>query len=211
MGREHVGPIVFGARVDVHRVHFDQAGEAVDHVHVPIGPAVLAARDQLDGGVYPFYGPGPPFSLRNVFLWGERTDLAFTVHLVAQSPITHAVRFRGPVLFPLLRQRRLPVGVAVLYPGQRLLECPRAHIETDVGCCSELAAIIDELVRAEPVAFEAAPSYLCARGTAFPGAHPVAPVVIGDEVAPRPTQDADLHLLEQAQHIGTETPLVAEG
>ena len=100
--------------------------------------------------------------------------------------------------------------VAVLDPGQRLLQRPGAHVQADVRLGAELGAVGQVLVGAEPVGFLPAPGQLGAAWPAVLGPDPVGPVVVADEVPARPAQHAEPQLAEQAEHVLAEAAVVGQ-
>ena len=99
---------------------------------VPVAPAVPAATHQFDRAVQPAQRIGPAASLGDVLLGGEMADLPVAPHLVAETPVVDVV-WLGVTVGPA---QIGPVGVAravaVLDPGQRLLQRAGAHVEADV-------------------------------------------------------------------------------
>ena len=210
MRLQHVGPVVVAAGVDVQRMVVDHRGHPLDDHPVPLVPPVHPAADQLGPRVEHPDGPRPPGRLADVLLGGERPDLPVAVHLVAQAPVGDPPRLVPAVGPPPVRPGRPAGRVAVLDPGQCLLQRPGAHVQADVRLGAELGAVGQVLVGAEAVGLLAAPGQL---GTARPvvlGADAVGPVVVADEVPARPAQYAEPELAEQAEHILAEAAVVGQ-
>ena len=124
--REEVGPVVRRTGVQADAVHVDVPGEAVDDVAVPVVHPGLAAADQPDAGVEPLERRGPSPGLGHVL---RRS--APTVHLVAEAPVPDAVGFGVSVGTPAAGPVAITAAVAVLHPGQRLVQGAGVHVEAE--------------------------------------------------------------------------------
>ena len=129
--REHVGPVVRRPGVQVNAVKVDVRRESVNDNPVPVVQPGLAAADQADAGVEPFERLGPPPRVGHVLLRGALADLPVAVHLVAETPVPDAVRLGVPVGAPPTGPTGVARSVAVLHPGQRLVQGARAHVEAE--------------------------------------------------------------------------------
>jgi hypothetical protein len=185
---EHVGPVVLGAGVQVHRVKVDERHQAVDHLHIPIRPTNLSARHEPGGRVEHLDRTRPAGRFGHILFSRQRPHLPAPVHLVPEPPPRDFVRLGVAIVFAPVGPIRSPLRIAVFDPLERLFEGPRPHVETDVWLDVKGPAILDELVYAEAVAVDGAPSEIRPSGTKVLRAQAVFPVVIAHEVATRPAQ-----------------------
>jgi hypothetical protein len=125
-------------------VHVDVPGQAVDDVPVPVVHSGLAAADQLDAGVEPLERRCPSAGLGHVLRGG-----AAAVHLVAQAPVPDAERLGVPVRLPAAGPVAVTAAVAVLHPGQRLVQGTGIHVDAEHRLDGGDRAPAQELARAE--------------------------------------------------------------
>ena len=93
--------------------------------------------------------------------------------------------------------------VAVLDELGRLLRRPGAEVDGQHRLGIDEAAPLDELVRAEGVRLDGPPREVCASRPFVPGADPVTPVVVADEVPARIPDHRHAQAAERVRHIGT--------
>ena len=211
VGREHVGVVIGLSRVEVDAVVVDDGCEALDHRHVPVAHPVVAAADQLDGGIGALHDEGEGLGFLDVVLGAQAADLPASVHLVAEAPVAHAIRLGMAVRAPQVRPRRVAGAVTVLDPRLRLVHGARAHVDADVRLGAHGAAILDELVGAEAIRLLRIPGELAPARPVRERPHPVEPVVAADEVAAGPAQDGYAQRPHRVEHVAPEPSLVAEG
>ena len=118
---------------------------------------------------------------------------------------------RAAVLFAQARHGGVFGGVAVLHPLLRLGPGAGAEIRADVRLGAEHLGVIQELVRAEAIAFDGAPRHFEARRPLVARADAVPPVVIGREIAAGPAQQRNIQLLGRVQDIPAKAVGVGEG
>ena len=107
-------------------MHVDVRDEAVDDGPVPVVHPGPAAADQPDAGIEPPERGGPAAGLRHVVRGGVPA-----VHLVAQAPVPDAERLCVPVRPPAAGPVTVTAAVAVLQPGQRLVQGADIHVEAE--------------------------------------------------------------------------------
>ena len=91
----------------------------------------LAAADQRDAGVEEPDGLGPLAGGGDVVLRGPLADLPVAVHLVAEPPVPDPVGLVVPVGPPAVGPVGVAGAVAVLDPGQGLVQGARAHVQAE--------------------------------------------------------------------------------
>ena len=188
----------------------DDRRQPLEHGHVPVAPAVVAAADQLDRRVGALHDERERPRLLDVVLGVEAADLPAAVHLVAEAPVAHPVRRGVAVLTPQIRPVRVARTVAVLHPRLRLVRRAGAHVHADVGLGPQRAAVADELVGAEAVGFLRVPGEL---GPAWPVVHrphTVEPVVAAHEVPAGPAEDGDAERADRVEHVAAKAGGVAQ-
>ena len=211
MRMQHVRVVQVAPRVDMNRVIIHEVGEPLQHDAVPVVPPLLSATHQPHAGIGPLHHRRELPGLLHVVLSAERADLPFSVHLVAQSPVLHPVRFLVAVLSAQVGPVRVARAVAVLHPGLRLIHRAGAHVDHDERVGPERPAILDELVGAESVRLFPVPGKLDPAGPLLHGAYTVEPVVAADEVPAGPPQYGHAKRAEGLEYVPPEATLVAEG
>src|SRR5207237_5053492 len=151
-----------------------------------------------------------PRRLLHLFWRTNLAPLPHPVHLVAQSPVAHAIGLGVSVLAAQIRPGGVAGAVAVLDPRLGLIHRAGAHVHADERLGSEHAAILDELVGAEAVRLLRVPRQLAAPRTPVPGPDAVEPVIAADEVAARPSQDGNAQRPRRVQHVAPKTARVGE-
>ena len=151
VGLEHRGVVVGTSCVEVNAVEIDEIGEPAQDDLVPLAPAVLAAVDELDGGICSLHHRREGPRLLDVVVGVQVADLPAPVHLVPEAPVPDAVRLGVAVLPAQGGPRGVAGAVAVLHPRLGLVHGPRAHVHADEGRGLDLPAVLDELVRPEAV------------------------------------------------------------
>ncbi len=210
MGREHVGVVIGLPRVEVDAVVIDHGGQSLNHRHIPVAHPVVTTADQLDGGIRALHHQREGLCLLDVVLGTQAADLPAAVHLVAEPPVAHAVGLGMAMLAPQVRPRRIADAVAVFHPRLRLVHGARAHVDADVRLGAHGAAILDELVGAEPIRLLRVPGELAPARPIIERPHTVEPVVSADEVAAGPSQDGYAQRSYHVEHVTPESALVTE-
>src|SRR6185437_1525451 len=101
--------------------------------------------------------------------------------------------------------------VAVFYPIGGFLHRAGAHVDGDVGLGVDLAAVFDEIVRAELVRLHFLPGGVPATRALLLGADAVLPVIAGGEISAGPAQHGDVQIAYGLQHVLAEAVLVRKG
>jgi hypothetical protein len=192
----------------VDAVQVDEAHQAVDDDAVPLAPAVLTAADEYEVWIDLTQRQRPALRDRDVFLGLETAELPVPVHLVAETPVPHVVRGLVSVGSTQVGPVRVAGAVAVLDPGQRLVEGPGTHVQAQVRLGAEPLAVGHELVGAERVGLLGLPREIRPAWPLVARPHAVDPVVAADEVATRPAQQRHAQSLGRVEHVAPESVLV---
>ena len=131
----------------------------------------------------------------------QPADLPFAVHLVADAPVSDAVRGVGGVFAAEIGKIGARGVIAVFKQLQRVLRGARAHIDGEHGLDLRLFAPAHELVGAELVALYAHPGEVQAGGAGSLVADAVLPVVPGNEVAAGVADDGHAQFADELQHV----------
>ncbi len=176
-------------------MHVDVPGQAVDDVAVPVVHPGLAAADQPDAGVEPLERLGPPPGLGHVL---RRRPAAGK--LLAQAPEPDAVGLGMAVGTPPAGPVVVAGAVAVLHPGQRLVQGAGAHVQAEHRLGARGRAPGHELVGAEAVGLLAGTG-----GTPRPArADAVGPVVTRREGPAGPAHVGHAEVPDGREHVGAE-------
>ena len=100
---------------------------------------------------------------------------------------------------------RAPREVAVFDVGDGHLDRARAEVQPEQGLRAHHAAPLDELVGAELIRLERIPGTIEHHRTLRLRADPLEPVVAGDEIAARITNDRYAEVLDLARDVGAES------
>ena len=183
-----------------------QAAQAGQDLPVPIHvggqpDAARSACDQLDGGIGILHHLGGLPGADRVLVGRNMAELPGAVHLVAQAPQLHGMRFAAAVRGAQVGVAGARRAVAVLDPVARFFRRTGAEIDREHRRPAHVPAQADVLVGAEPVRLDALPRQLAHRRALGAWADAVLPVVAGDEVAARIAHRRHVQPPQRGQHV----------
>ena len=133
-----------------------------------------------------------------------------TVHLVAHAPILHAVRLLVTVRPAQLAPLRAFLKIAILNVGHRHFRRAGAEIKTQQRLGVDQFAPLEKFVRAELIGFDGIPGAFQDGRSLVLWPDAIEPVVTGDEIAARITNDRDAEFFDLCEDVLTKSIFVGE-
>ena len=177
----------------------DVRREAVDDGPVPVVHPGLAAADQANAEVEPLERRRRPPGVGDVL---QRGAQSVTVLVVPETPEPDAVGLVVPVGAPSAGPVGIAGSVAVLDPGQRLVQGSGAHVEAEHRLDRGGRAPGHELIGAEAIGRLAAPGQFGAPGPVRADA--IGPVVARGEVPAWPADVGHPEVTDGRKHVGAQ-------
>src|SRR5262249_19251815 len=137
-------------------------------------------------------------------------DLPLAIDFIPQTPVLHIERLFRAVFSPQVREVGIAGAVAILHPVRRLFRRARSEVYADIRLSPKLAAIGNELVCAEVVAFFFVPRGVISTRPEIFGTNTIHPVIAGRKVSTGPAKHWNPPALSRVQNIFAKAILVRE-
>ena len=163
--------------------------------------ATRSASDEFQRGIDATHLPRGIRGLHAVLGGRHVADLPGAIHFVAQTPVFHLVRIGNSISAPQLAPPRSLLYVAILDESSRLFWRTRAQIQSHERRSAGHFAPGKKFIGAELIGFQCVPRFVEGAGAVLFGPNAIEPVVAGDEVSSRITNDRHTELADFVEHV----------